>query len=204
MIKTSPGLGDGGGVAQHAHGTLDLGQITTGYNGWWLVVDTDLETSWTPVDELNGSLRLDGSNGRVDVLWHDVTSVQHTAGHVLAVTWVTFHHLVGWLEASVGDLGNRELFVVGLLGGDYWGVGGQREVDTWVGYQVGLELSQVDVEGTVESQRSSDGADDLTDQPVQVGVGWSLDVQVPSADVVDGFVVNHESTIGVLQGGMGG
>ena len=156
MIKTSPGLGDGGGVAQHAHGTLYLGQITSGYDSWWLVVDTDLETSWTPVNELDGSLGLDGSNGGVDVLGDDVTSVQHTAGHVLAVTWVTFHHLVGWFESGVGDFGDRELFVVGLFGRDDRGICCQREVDTWVWYQVGLELSQVDVESTIKSQRGSD------------------------------------------------
>ena len=204
MIQTSPGLGDGGGIAQHAHGTLDLGQVTTGYNGWWLVVDTDLETSWTPVDELDGSLGLDGSNGGVDVLGYDITSVQHTAGHVLAVTWVTFYHLVGWLETSVGDLGNGELLVVGLLSGDDWGVGGQREMDTWVRYQVGLEFSQIDVEGAVKSQRGSDGADNLADESVQVGVGWSLNVQVTSADVINGFVVHHKSTVGVFESGVGG
>ena len=44
----------------------------------------------------------------------------------------------------------------------------------------------------------------MCDKPVQVGVGWSLDVHVTSADVVDGFVVDHEGTVGVLQGGMGG
>ena len=134
MIKTSPGLGDGCGVAQHAQGTLDLGKVTTGYHSWWLVVDADFEASWTPVDELDGSLGLDGSNGGVDVLGNDITSVQHTARHVLAVTWVTFHHLVGWLKGSVGDLGNRQLFMVSLLGGDDRGVGGQREVDSWVGH----------------------------------------------------------------------
>ena len=42
--------------------------------------------------------------------------------------------------------------MVCLLSGDDRCVGGKREVDTWVGYQVGLELSQVDVEGTVKSQ----------------------------------------------------
>ena len=43
----------------------------------------------------------------------------------------------------------------------------------------------------------------MTDKTVQVGVGWSLNVQVSSTDVIDGFIVNHESTVGVLQGGMG-
>ena len=77
-------------------------------------------------------------------------------------------------------------------------------MDTWVWYQVGLELSQVDVEGTIESERGSDGADNLADQSVQVGVGWSLNVQVTSADIVDSLVVDHEGTVRVLQGGMGG
>ena len=29
VVQTGPGLGDGGGVAQHAHSTLHLGQVTT-------------------------------------------------------------------------------------------------------------------------------------------------------------------------------
>jgi len=44
----------------------------------------------------------------------------------------------------------------------------------------------------------------LTDQSVQVGVGWSFNVEVSSADVVDSFVVNHESAVGVFKGGVSG
>ena len=106
VVKSGPGLGNGGGVAQHADGTLDLGQVTAGDDGWWLVVDTDLETSWAPVDELDGALGLDGGNGGVDILGDDVTAVQHAAGHVLAVAGVALDHLVGRLEAGVGDLSN--------------------------------------------------------------------------------------------------
>ncbi len=120
------------------------------------------------------------------------------------MTGVTFHHLVGWLEGGVGDLSNRELLMVGLLSRDNWGIGGEGEMDTWVGHQVGLELSKIDVEGTIEPEGGSDGADDLTDQTVKVGVGWALNVEVTTADVVDGLVVNHEGTVGVLKGGMGG
>ena len=204
VVKTSPGLGDGGGVAQHAHGTLYLGQVTAGYNGGWLVVDTDLEASGAPIHKLDGPLGLDGSDGCVDILGDNISSVQHTAGHVLAVTWVTLHHLVGWLKYCVGDFSNGELLVVGLLSRDDWGIGGQREMDTGVGHQVGLELGQVDIQGTIEPQRGGDGADDLSDQTVKVGVGWALDVQVTTADVIDSLVVNHEGTVGVLKGGMGG
>ena len=204
VVKTSPGLGDGGGVAQHAYGTLDLSQVTAWHDGWWLVVDADLETGWTPIDELDGTLGLDGCDGGVDVLGDNITTVQHTAGHVLAVTRIALDHLVGGLEAGVGDFSNRQLLVVGLLGGDDWSICSQREVDTWVGHQVGLELGQVHVEGAIESQRSGDGADDLADQTVQVGVGWALDVQVTTADIVDSFVVNHEGAVGVLKCGVSG
>jgi len=204
VVKSSPGFGNSGGVAQHANSSLDLGQISAWNDGWWLVIDTDLETGWAPVNKLNGSLGLDGGDSGVDVLWDNVTSVQHAAGHVLTVSWITLDHLVGWLEASVGDFGDGELFVVGFLGGDDWSVGDQWEMDPWVWDQVGLELCQINVQSTVEPQGGGDGGNDLTDQPVQVGVGWSFDVEVSSADIVDSFVIDHESAIGVLQSGMGG
>ena len=77
-------------------------------------------------------------------------------------------------------------------------------MDTWVWDQVSLELGKIDVEGTIESEGGGDGGDDLTNQSVKIGVGWSLDIQVTSADVVDGFVINHESTVRVFQSGVGG
>ena len=94
--------------------------------------------------------------------------------------------------------------MVGLLSGDNWSVGDQREVDPGVGHQVGLELCEIHVKSTVESQRSGDGGDDLSHQSVEVGVGGTLDVEVAAADVVDGLVVDHEGTVGVLEGGVGG
>ncbi len=38
-------------------------------------------------------------------------------------------------------------------------VGNEREVDTWVWDQVGLELVQIDVEGAIETERGGDGGD---------------------------------------------
>merc|ERR1712213_297076 len=204
VVKPGPGLGDGGGVREHAHGPADLSKISSGNDGWWLVVDTDLETSGTPVHKLDAPLGLDGGNGSIYVLGHHVSSVEETAGHVLAVTRVALDHLVSRLKAGVGDLRDSELLMVGLLGRDDGCIGDQGEVDPGVGHQVGLELSQVYVQGSIEPQGGGDGGHDLADQPVEVGVGWPLNVQVAPADVVDGLVVNHEGAVGVLQGGMGG
>ena len=63
-----------------------------------------------------------------------------------------------------------------------------------------MELVQVHIESSVKSERGGDGADDLADQPVEVGVAGSLNVQVAPADVVDRLVVHHEGTVAVLQG----
>ena len=77
-------------------------------------------------------------------------------------------------------------------------------MDPGIGDQVGLELSDVHVQGTVEPEGGSQGGDDLRDKPVQVGVGGPLDVEVPSADVVHGLVVEHDSDVSVLEEGVGG
>ena len=71
-------------------------------------------------------------------------------------------------------------------------------MDTGVGHQVGLELRQIHVQGSVEAERGRDGGDDLSYQTVQVGVGGSLYVQVSATYIVGGFVINHEGTVRVL------
>jgi len=93
--------------------------------------------------------------------------------------------------------------VVGLLGRDDGSIGGKHEMDSGVGHQVGLELSDIDVEGTIESEGGSQRGDDLSDESVQVGVGGSLDIEVSSADVINGLIVDHNSNIGVLEEGVG-
>merc|ERR1719290_87034 len=204
MVKPGPGFSNSSGIAQHTDSPADLSKVATRDNSGWLVVDTDLESSRTPVNKLDAPFGLDGGNGSVHVLGHNVSSVEEAAGHVLAVTRVTLDHLVSGLEAGIGDLRDSELLMVGLLGRDDGSVGDQGEVDPGVGHQVGLEFSQVHVQGSVEPQGGGDGGHDLADQPVEVGVGWPLNVQVAPADVVDGLVVNHEGAVGVLQGGVGG
>ena len=204
VVDSGEHLSDGSGVGDHADGSHDLGEITTRHNGRRLVVDTALETSGAPVDELDGSLGLDGGDGGVDILGDDVTSVHEAASHVLTVSGVALGHHGGGLEGGVGDLSDGELLVVSLLSGDDGSVGGKHEMDSGVGDQVSLELSDIDVEGTVESEGGSEGGDNLSDESVQVSVGGSLDIEVSSADIVDGLVVEHNGNIGGLKEGVGG
>merc|ERR1719258_557898 len=94
VVHAGEHLRDGGGVRDHAAGALHLGQVTTGHHGRGLVVDAALEASGAPVDELDGALGLDGGDGGVHVLRHDVATVHHAAGHVLTVTRVALGHHV--------------------------------------------------------------------------------------------------------------
>ena len=94
--------------------------------------------------------------------------------------------------------------MVGLLGGDDGSVRREHEMDTWVRHQVGLEFSDINVEGTVKSKGGGEGRDDLGDQSVQVGVGGALDVEVSTADIVTGLVVKHDGDVGVLKEGVSG
>merc|ERR1712204_126410 len=132
VVNAGEDLGNGGRVGDHAHGAHNLGEITTGNDGRGLVVNSALETGRAPVNELDGSLGLDGGDSGVDILGDDITSVHETASHVLSVSWITLSHHGGWLEGGVGDFSDRELLVVCLLSGDNWGVGGKHKVDTWV------------------------------------------------------------------------
>lgn len=201
--QSGPGLSNGSGVGQHAHGAVDLGEIAVGHVLWWLVADTNLEASWAPVDELDRALGLEGGNSLVDILGDDVSAVQKAGCHVLAVTWVTLDHLAVWLEAGHADLLHAVGLVSGLGSGNDGCVGDQWEVDTWVWHQVGLELVEIDVERSIETKRGGDGGNDLGDQAVQVLVVGALNAQVAAANVVDCLVVDHEGAVTVLESGVG-
>jgi hypothetical protein len=204
VVKSGEDFSNSGRVGNHAASSHDLSEITTWNNGRRLIVDTDLETSWAPVNELDGSLGLDGSNGSVDILGDDITSVHHGAGHVFTMSGVTLSHHVSGLKSGVGDFSDGELFVVSLLSGDNGSVRWKHKVNSGVRNEIGLELSDINVEGTIESQRSSERRDNLSDESVQVSVSWSFDVEVSSADIVKSFIVEHDGDISVLKKRMGG
>ena len=100
---------------------------------------------------------------------------------------------------------NRKyLLMVSLLSRDDRRVSDQREMNPGVWHQIGLELVEVNIKSTIKTERGSNGGDNLTNQTIQVGVGWPLNIQITTADIVNSLVVNHESTIGMIQSGVGG
>ena len=83
---------------------------------------------------------------------------------------IAFGHHVRGFKDRVGNLGDRETLVEGLLGRDSGRIRGQHEVDARVGDQVGLEFCHIDVQGSIETKRGRERTNDLRDQTVQVGV----------------------------------
>ena len=94
--------------------------------------------------------------------------------------------------------------MVCLFSRNDWGVSDQGEMDTRVGNQVGLELGEIHIECSIKAERGSDGRHNLTNETVEIGVGRAFNVEIPAADVVDSFIVDHEGTVRVLQSGVGG
>jgi len=57
-------------------------------------------------------LGLDGGKGTIDIFGNHVGTVQQAVSHVFIMAWVTFHCLVGWLKAHIGDLCYGKLLMV--------------------------------------------------------------------------------------------
>jgi hypothetical protein len=67
-----------------------------------------------------------------------------------------------------------------------------------------LELSDINVEGTIETKGGGQRGDDLSNETVQVGVGGSFDIERSAADVIDSFVIEDDGYISVLEKRVGG
>lgn len=97
-VQSVPCVLDGCCVGKAAHGLVDLCKVSTRYNSWGLVVDSDFESCGTPVDKLHFGIGFHGANGGIDILGDDIPPVEETTGHVLASMGITFHHLVFWIK----------------------------------------------------------------------------------------------------------
>lgn len=84
-----------------------------------------------------------------------------------------------------------------------WSVTDQWVMDSWIRNQVSLELIEIDVQSTIETKRRSNGADNLSNQSVEMLERRTWDVQVAAADIVDSLVIDQEGTVGVFDSAVG-
>ena len=193
------GLGDGGGVGEHADSASNLCQVTSRDYCWRLVVDANLEPGWTPINKLDAPFGLNSGNCSVNILGDDISTVHDAGSHVLSVTRIALGDHVARLKDSVGDFSNREHFVEGLLTRNEGSVRSQHEVNTGVSNQSSLEVVQVDIQGTFKAKPSSQRRTDLSDETIQVLIGWTFDIQFVLTDIRQRLVIQTEGTLGVFQ-----
>ena len=72
---------------------------------------THFKTCRTPIHKLDCLVQLGCCDCRVDVLWHDVSAIEQTDGHVLPLLRIALDHLTGGLKARLGDHVHAQLFV---------------------------------------------------------------------------------------------
>lgn len=102
-----------------------------------------------------------------------------------------------------GQLADFEALVGALIGRNNWSIADQRIVDTWIWHQIRLELIQVNVQGAIETQTGGDRANNLSDQPIQVLVIRSWNIEVTTAYVIDSLIIDQERAVRVLNSAMG-
>lgn len=76
-------------------------------------------------------------------------------------------------------------------------------MDAWERDKVCLKFGEIDIECTVEAQAGRYRADNLGYKSVKILEAGTWYVQVASADVKDGFVIDEECAIRVLNGAVG-
>merc|ERR1712203_952719 len=100
---------------QAANCSLNLCKISSRNNRRWLVINANLESSWTPVHKLYRFVHFQLCNGCINILRHHISSVQKADGHVFSVSWINSHHLTTWLKALFGYFVNSCCFVHSLI-----------------------------------------------------------------------------------------
>lgn len=87
---------------------------------------------------------------------------------------------------------------------DNWSIADERVVNTRIWHQVRLEFVQVDVQCSIKAQTGGDRADDLGNQTIEMLIARTRDVEITTADIVHGFIIDQERTVGVLNRAVGG
>ena len=107
---------------------------------------------------------------------------------------IAFHHLVCRLKTSIGNFSYTKLFMICLLSRDNWSISDKWEMNSWVWYQIGLEFSEIHIQSSIKTERSSDRRNNLADESVKISVGWAFDVKITTANIVNCLNMNERIT----------
>ena len=71
-------------------------------------------------------------------------------------------------------------------------------MESWEWDQVNSELSEIGVELTWESEAAGDTGESSRNEMVKITIGWGGELKGSEADIIQGFVINNHTFIGVF------
>lgn len=181
---------DGSGVGDEGSRHLET---------WWCnVTQRMLDVVGDPLHEQVRLTRLDVLHCVLHCLSSHVASEDCRHGEIFAQARVDCCHETLRVEALLSQFGDAQLLVGPRTGRDQGSKGASEEVQTWEWDHVDSHLSQVRVERAWESECRGAPAHGRGNDSVEVCIARLLLAQCPLADVVQGFVVEAEGQVGVL------
>jgi hypothetical protein len=109
-------------------------------SSYFLEVDSQFESSGTPINKLNRPTGLNRRDGLVSVPRDHVPAIQQGTSHVMRCAGITHHHLIMRLKTLESDILHTVTLVLSLGFGDDWRARDQGVVDTGVWHKIGLEF----------------------------------------------------------------
>jgi len=200
VVDAAEGLSDGGVVGNHATRTLSLSDVSIRNLERRFGVDSGLESSRTPVNKLDRALVLDSSHGSLHIRRCDISTVHEATRHELSVGRIT----LGKKSAGVGhdrssQLSNRESLMVCLLAGHKRRIRRDEQMKTRVRNEHGGEVVNINIQGSIEAKRCCQRRNNLSDEPVKIRVGRTLNIKSCLTNSVESLIIKVESKIRVLK-----
>ena len=165
---------------------------------WWDITDGSLDVVWDPLDKVRAVLVLHIEHLFVDLL-HGHASTEHGSdGEVATVARIASSHHVFGIEHLLGELRDGESPVLLRATAGEGRKTRHEEVESGEGNHVDGKLAKISVELAREAKTGGYAAHGSGDEMVQVSVSGGGEFECAEADVVQCFVVDAVSLVGVL------